>query len=205
MSALETPNTPRRTAPSPAWQYSREGYKAALGVGGGGIFLHCSPSQYAGMSKAAKRRYDAQRNEETQKAIDAGREWERLVIEAYNAGDITLETPELHEDAKGAIIRAQIRWKHDEIKAAYDRASEANRAVEPAKGDRIWYQLYGQYITVKRLGTKTVSGTGERGQPCSQLARRGLTRLSPQDMEAQFLKDFGLTQEQLDRALGRRR
>ena len=72
------------------------------------------------------------------------------------------------------------------------------------KGDRVWYAIYATYITITRMGTKTVSGVTDKGDKRTQLSRRFLQRLSPQELEAQFLSDYGLTQEQLRLALNGR-
>lgn len=51
-----------------------------------GIFLHCSPSQFAGMSKRAQRAYLRRNNEQRDKNARIEREHEDAVINAYFAG-----------------------------------------------------------------------------------------------------------------------
>lgn len=141
-----------------AWTMSASAYLSKIGVHEPWI-AEISPAQYAGMSKRAKAQYDKKRAAEWQASADAKAEWQRLILEAYHAGTITLETPGLHPDAKNAITGGLVKEREAATKQALAEATERNNitSVDDVKvGDTVWNLMLRRYGIVFKIFKRSV-------------------------------------------------
>lgn len=144
-------------AARPVWEISASMYQARMGVHQPWI-CEISPYQYGSMSKRGKAQYDAKRSQEWAASGAVKQGWHRKVIVAYEAGEVTLDTPGLHSEAKSAIIHEQIRRREVETERRYKEALKQNRITGPGeikKGDTVFDVICGKYGEVVKVNKKT--------------------------------------------------
>lgn len=168
--------------PEPVWQTNRTAWQHAQGVRRPAIFGDISPMQYGLMSKRAQARHDAERRAAWQASVDCGAEYERLCVEAYDADPSILTSPDLDRDAREAI-RCEMSRRRD-AEAARQRAerhaeSLIHSTAEVAVGDRVWWVMRRECLTVTRVLKAAVRGVNDRGESC--LARIGACRWPSDD------------------------
>lgn len=137
---------------SPAsWLYANNVHQPWIG--------EISGMQYAGLSKRAKKAYDEKRAREWQRAGDEKDKWLALCLAAYDAGEFTLDSPELHDEAKDWIVRSLAKRKQDAAKSEYDKRYDENRRVDIAKlevGGKVWDFIARQYGTLTKKSKLSV-------------------------------------------------
>lgn len=132
------------------WTYSPAGWLHANNVHQPWIG-EISGMQYAGLSNRGRKVYDEKRFSEWQRASDEKEKWLALCLAAYDAGEFTLDSPELDAEAKDWIERGLLKRKQDDAAKAYDKRYEENRRVEIGKleiGGKVWDFIARQYGTV---------------------------------------------------------
>jgi hypothetical protein len=171
------------------WKMSASAYQSKIGVHAPWIG-EISPMQYAGLSKQGKAEYDAKRSREWEASAEAKREWRDLVMAAFERGEITLETPGLHPDAKSSVFHGLAERRKAQEKLTMDQATEENRihsVDELEVGDRVFDIMGNIYGTVSKKFKTSVRLDTERWGPLTVPARR-LEWLSHDDLE-RALKD----------------
>ena len=179
-----------------AWAVSLYQYQAARDATPPGIFLDCSPSQYAGMSKRGQRAYMARQEAARDKAAQAFQNWKTDILAAFCSGVITQETPGLHPEAVEIItlhLRDQERQRQEEFEAGM---IEWNHWPVIEVGNQVWDVLYRQYVTITKVNKKTVRVEGERtARPYRVHIGHRLTRMSHSDLTAHTVQLFKRHQE----------
>jgi hypothetical protein len=158
------------TEHSPAWQLSSEGYLYQRGMRTPQI-CEISPMQRGLMGKQAGARYDRHRHEEWAAAAVAAAEWRCEVITAFDAGEISLDTPALHREARETIrlelgARAEAAREAERSKVYSDNAAVEISALRP--GDRLWFLMWQRYVTVRKVNRITITVETEDGQRLSR-------------------------------------
>lgn len=153
---IETMDKPWTYSPA-SWLYANNVHQPWIS--------EISGMQYAGLSKRAKKAYDEKRSREWQRASDEKEKWLELCLTAYDAGEFTLRSPGLNDEAKDWIERGLLKRKQDAAKAEYDKRYEENRRVEIANlevGGKVWDFIARQYGTVIKKSKLTVRLKYER-------------------------------------------
>jgi hypothetical protein len=150
---------------TPIWTLSQARYQFLRGIKQPHI-MEISFVQMARMSKREKARYQAQRAGEWDASGDCKVEYDRLVWEAYQRGEFTLQSEGISADAKTAVYRGATEAKKQDIAEKMKAAQVENRilTVNDAEiGDRV-YTLYGsRYVEIvgklqKSFKVKDASG-----------------------------------------------
>lgn len=144
-----------RTKP---WEMSASAFQARLGVPQPFIG-EISPMQYANLSNRGQRQYDEKRRREWGASAQAKSGWREKVIGAFQSGEISLETPGLHPEARGAILSYQIQQEKEERQERINRALNENRISscdELSVGDRVYSNILGRYVEVTKVNKKSV-------------------------------------------------
>lgn len=190
-----------------SWQMSKADYRTTVELHRNGEQPDWAPEQAAQMPKHIKEMYSSIKQEQEARAVAAGREWVRLVIQAYSAGEFTLDDPRLNDDAWLAIQVALECKKKGAVKYWWKKAWAWNvfKPGELVKGERVFHRDRERYITITRARKKTADGKDGRGISYQQIPVEALFRLSPMDLQTQFLDEFGMTQERLLWAYRKRR
>lgn len=140
------------------WEMSASQYQLSIGVHQPWI-AEISIPQYAGLSKRAKREYDAKRAKEWQASADAKTEWRNKVMEAYDKGIITKNTPNLHPDARSAITLALIAKEKQQKETTFDKAYAENHIKSISElnvGDRVYDIMTRSYGKVEKTFKNSV-------------------------------------------------
>lgn len=148
----------------PAYTMSKSQYQARSGVHQP-MICEISPMQYQGLSKRARREYDAKREREWNASAEIKQAYTREVIAAYDAGEIDADTPGIHADAKSAILSERVRRSKQEAEERYEAARRENeiRSADELKiGDRVHSLMVG-YGEVVKINQKSVRIQSERG------------------------------------------
>ena len=161
-----TPEKPTAKEEIPAWQMNASEYQSSIGVKQPWI-AEISPYQFANLSKRAKAEYEANRRLEWQASADAKAEWRDKVMQAYDKGEITLDTPGLHDEVKRAI-RSELQARDEAvIEAAIDKATKENDIssvdeVEP--GDKVYDLMLGRYVDIVKKFKSSVRVKDAKGE-----------------------------------------
>lgn len=147
---------------APVWTLTRSGWQAARGIHEPYI-AEISPMQLAHMSKAAKRRYEAQRSKEWEASAEAGAEYRRLVVDAFARGEFAWD--DASNDAKDAVRSHQARVRESDNKALTDAALKANRLsiADLVVGERVFDIMSRSYGTVVKVSRKSARVKLESG------------------------------------------
>lgn len=137
------------TIETPAHETTRAQWKAFRGVHTPHIG-EVSGVQLARMSGAARRRYDATRAAEWQASADAGAEYARACIEAYDADPTVLDraTQDAREAIHNEIARREAAARVERIKAL---SVENDDLASMREGDRVWWLVGGRFVRVVRV------------------------------------------------------
>jgi len=140
----------------PVWLITGYAYQAVHNCTSPGIFLHCSPAQYAGMSKRQQAQYRNEQRRERGQASDCAERWRQLVWEAYQEGLFTLQTPGIdapagwfNDNARSAILGKLIDQDKQREEAFFARLSRYNRQVADAGiGEVVYEGVTSRYAVV---------------------------------------------------------
>lgn len=119
-----------------------------------------SPMQYAHLGKQQKAAYDAKRNKEWQASIDGKAEWARLVSQAFKDGKFDKDDSDVSKDALDAMRRQNMYDSKAEKENQLNKELDLNRindASELKAGDVVYHVLYRDYVTISKVGKKSVS------------------------------------------------
>jgi hypothetical protein len=144
--------TTKTLGASKPWTMSASAYLAAIGVHEPWI-AEISPWQYSTMSKAGKARYDKQRREEWVASGEAKGQWLSLCMAAYDAGTITLDSPDLHEEAKDRIKGQLLKRRKEQAEAQHQERLRQNRITsldDVNVGDRVFDIMVRGYGRITR-------------------------------------------------------
>lgn len=151
----------RKTAEERPWELSLQQYLAIKGAPPGGIMLDVSPTQYARMSKAQKRRLDAKKKQESDTRAFYKKQWEKAILEAYEEGKISkddLKKSRAHGmsdyDASSVIYNYESR-KAKAFKTGAERYRRIRSISEIQKGDKLFHLAY-KDVTVVKVSGKSV-------------------------------------------------
>jgi hypothetical protein len=181
----------RLTKDDPLWTMSPSAYLAIMGVKEPHI-MEISPVQLARMSKRARREYDAKRHKEWNASGEAKQKWRQGVIDAYEAGKVSLDDPKLHPEAKSAILGHRVDQKKkskEELKEAARKANQINGPEDLKVGDRVFTIMGNHYGTVTKVSKKSIRMDIE-GFPNSKAFFGALQKLSHRDLEAKVEADW---------------
>lgn len=149
--------------PLEVWKIGRDLYQARLGIKRPHIG-EISGVQYGLMSKRAKKAYDAKRHAEWEASGACATQYAKEVFEAFLDDPGILEHPELHREARTAIISAKIRFAEADKEARLEALRDDNRietAEEVRAGDRLWWLLGGRYLKVTKVLKISLRGIDE--------------------------------------------
>jgi hypothetical protein len=170
------------------WTMDEQLYQIRMGVPQPHI-MEISPHQYARMSGAAKRRYDAKRREEWDASSACKMQWHERVMAAFDAGTFTLETEGVHRSAVDAV-KAELRRRDEEGLEERRKAAHAGNRVLTMEqlhvGDRVFSIMAGRYCTVTKLYRKSLHVKDDSGMEFSEWPR-ALQLRSWSDCERDFL------------------
>lgn len=141
------------------WEYSASQWKIVHNIHQPHI-AEISPMQYWHLSKQGKRRYDAKRDAEWQASSDGWDDWRDAVIEAYDAGDVTRDTPGIHQEAHYLILSVEVARTKQRATAEQQEKLAANQyssVDEIEKGQQVYYLIYHAWGTVTRRNKNTVT------------------------------------------------
>lgn len=174
------------TEQTPAWQISASAYKSARNIHQPWVG-EISGVQRGRMSKRATATYDKKRSAEWQASADGSEAWELEVLQAYRAGDFTLDDPALHSDATTAVRRGLLRARKAKRDQAWTEYQALNQLAiaDVKKGDRVHSLMYG-YGVVTRVSKKSIRlDTDSDGKPLLVHAG-GIQRLHYSDLQTEF-------------------
>jgi len=140
------------------WQMDALQYQLSIGVEQPWI-AEISPWQMGRMSERQKKQYFDKRDKEWQASADAKTQWRDLVFQAYQEGKFTLESPNLHPEAKRAIQFKQDEILEAEKKKALEKAHQENQLTSVAQveiGDRVWNLMIRKYGEVIKKFQKSI-------------------------------------------------
>lgn len=136
-----------------------------------------SPMQYAHLSKAGRRRYDAKRSDEWEASAQGYADWQAAVLAAYDNGTITRHTEGIHPDARNLIIDTEIdrrKQREEEERKQRITAAQYQDISEIEKGAEVFIHTLRLWVTVKKINRKTVTVShpfGDMSIPPQQLYR----------------------------------
>jgi hypothetical protein len=159
-----------------AWRMSQDAYQAGKGVHRPWI-AEISPAQYAGLSKRGKAQYDEKRAREWDASAACAREYHREVMEAFDRGEVTLTSPDLHPEARSVILGEQIERAKARRAEIFREASERNREMGDVRvGDVVYDILCGRYGTVTRKHKVSVALDFGPGPEWARTAKAPIAR-----------------------------
>jgi ParB family chromosome partitioning protein len=187
----------------PIWEVGRDEYTGAVGGPPVGIFLDCSPSQFAGMSKRAQNAYLDRNNEKREKRSAAATSWSAMVVEAYDNGQFDLDTEDAHQDAKDQVRRTLSARKEVAIRR---RISELSTPFESAKeieiGDVVyWYAGALGYGEVLRTYKHSIRVRFFKGGEETSVKWGGCSRMHNREAEVIALDEFGYERTEYNGAI----
>jgi hypothetical protein len=147
------------------WTIGVQAWQALEGVHQPWI-CEISPMQFAHMSKRAKAQYEEKRHREWQASSDCKTRYREAVVAAFDRGEFTLETPDVHPDASERVFWA-LRDRREAAekfkKLAALNANEIASVDELNVGDRVYSIIYGRYVEVVKINRKSVRVRDEAG------------------------------------------
>jgi hypothetical protein len=117
-----------------------------------------SRQQYAGESKAGKARLDVKRYEESSKQDEAMNHYRSDIMNAYDKGEIDLNSSKVSDDAKDIIQQElSIRDKEKSEKTKQDaNISNSIKSINELKiGDNVYHLIYSKSGVVDKLNKNT--------------------------------------------------
>lgn len=153
-----------------------------------------SPMQYAHLGKQQKAAYDAKRNKEWNDAAKGKTEWAKLVYKAFKDGKFEKDDMDVSDAARDAIRYQGVASEKEELDKIFkeeDRKNEIMDTSELKVGDVVWHFMYRQYVTVTKVGKKSVSAdyVGYNGQAITNVKPRLLRWLSYEDLQKKVYGD----------------
>jgi ParB family chromosome partitioning protein len=177
----------------PVWEVGRDEYTGAVGGPPVGIFLDCSPSQFAGMSKRAQNAYLARNNEKREKRSSAATSWSAMVVEAYDNGLFDLDTEDAHQDAKDQVRRTLSARREVAIQKRISELSAPFQSLDEVEvGDVIyWYAGALGYGRVLRKYKHSIRIHFFADDKEATVKWSGCARMHHREAEAIALDEFG--------------
>ncbi len=132
--------------------FDRDEYQRRLGVHQPWI-AEISPMQMGMMSERQKNQYMKKRSAEWEASADVKRKWKQGVINAYDRGDVTLDSKNLSSEGREAIKAELERRKEENERDFMGEFNQKNkvRSMDDIKeGDIIFHPLHGYGKVVKK-------------------------------------------------------
>ena len=149
----------------PVWQKNRTMYQSHMGVERPHI-MEISPMQYGLLSKAARVRYDANRDAAWAASTACAKTYEEACAAAYLADPAILNDPKITKDAKDAIYWARTQATKDAEQARIALINKTNRILptdDVQVGDRVFSLMWNGYGVVEKKTKASFSLRTEDG------------------------------------------
>lgn len=197
----------RETAENQPWEVSLQTYLAIKGAPTGGIMLDCSPTQYARMSKAAKRRYDAKRKQESDTRAYYRKEWESKIIDAYEKGVISYDdVKNTKSSGMNDYSASNVIYNYEKEKQeAKERKTETTltnyrkiRRIDELKPGDVIRHPFGRTVKVKKINNKSVIIEDKFGD--GKIEKEAFDRGSVRWTDEKSIKEIGKRRHISERA-----
>jgi hypothetical protein len=155
---------PEEAPETPAWQMHPSTYQERQGVHEPWI-AEISPMQLGMMGDRQRAAYQKKRAGEWAASGQAKTEWRRKIMEAHDAGTITRDSPDLHPEAKRALLDGLAERQKSERQATFEEAVKANgigSMEEISVGDRLFDTYSSSYGTVTKKNRSSVKFRPDR-------------------------------------------
>lgn len=185
-------DTPAALHTEPAWTMGPDRYQYLRGVHRPWV-AEISPMQLGCMSRRQQERYRAKRAREWDASDACREEWRGAVVAAYKSGAVSLTTPNLHADARKALLQEMARDREldKEMRfAAARRANDIDAASEVAVGDRIYSLMGSRYVRVVKVLKARLDVVDDRGQTF-RVKASACMRKSYTDLQAAVEMEIG--------------